>query len=545
VVLTPLAFATHRLGRRRQTLVIGPAAAGVLAALAATLPTVHAVDGAGFAWPYGLALLAALLIPFVAAARRFTAFVRRFFEETTTWGLLAGAALAALAVIVAALGDLFDLPLDRYGLDAAIVLLAGFVLVYLHRLLQPDPASPGRMPELWRRLATMIGAPFVSIMLAILIAYELTALVRGELPRNMLSPLIMAAGFVGFVTTLVISSVLREEVGTGALAPADPHRWARRGSIRLTRAFPAVLLVLLPMAGWALSLRLDEHGVTPFRAVRAAGLLCLAGLSVVGTLRWLRGRPSLTWEVPAAVVVAALASAFGPTSAVELSIASQAQRLGRRLDAVGAGRGVSSEPVRIEVEGAQYWQLHQALADLVQLGGEPALRRVLSGDVSRCIGRWHADACLEGLGIHQRSAIVAAALRRRISADVALGSFAVADRQPVFVDVRREPGQVAPSFGLADGGGTADATQGALELTADAVVLHVGGAVVGRGSLARLVASSRDGVLSATLVPLLGPEARPVASLAVEHIDVSEPEPAGPEVVRLVGVVFWPPSPAR
>jgi len=66
-----------------------------------------------FVWRYGLALLAALLVPFVAAARDFTGFVRRFFEETTTWGLLWICALVALGVIALALRELFDLRVHR------------------------------------------------------------------------------------------------------------------------------------------------------------------------------------------------------------------------------------------------------------------------------------------------------------------------------------------------------------------------------------------------------------------------------------------------
>src|SRR5437879_3903169 len=96
VLLTPLAFAAHRLGRRMQALAIGVAAVGVLAALAVGLNDVHDHTQPAFSWPYFLTLLGALLAPFVAAAGRFTRFVRRFLEETTTWGLLWLCALVAL-----------------------------------------------------------------------------------------------------------------------------------------------------------------------------------------------------------------------------------------------------------------------------------------------------------------------------------------------------------------------------------------------------------------------------------------------------------------
>ena len=43
------------------------AAGGVFAAVTAGLPTVYAFAAPTFSWPYRLALLAALLVPFVAA----------------------------------------------------------------------------------------------------------------------------------------------------------------------------------------------------------------------------------------------------------------------------------------------------------------------------------------------------------------------------------------------------------------------------------------------------------------------------------------------
>ena len=164
VLLTPLAFAAHRLARRTQLCAGGLATAGVLAALAVELPDPGTFSAPTFRWPYCLALLAAALVPFVASGRRFPRFVRRFFEETTTWGLLCLGAVAAAAVVFLALVELFDLHVENLGIDTVIVLTAGFLLVYLHRLQGDHAAAPGRMPELWRRLATTIGAPFVSVM---------------------------------------------------------------------------------------------------------------------------------------------------------------------------------------------------------------------------------------------------------------------------------------------------------------------------------------------------------------------------------------------
>src|SRR5215470_17658925 len=75
LVLAPLAVAAHRLARRTQL------ALGLVAGAA--------------------------LVPFVAAAPRFVRFVRRFFEQTTTFGLLCLGALAAVFVVGLALRELF------------------------------------------------------------------------------------------------------------------------------------------------------------------------------------------------------------------------------------------------------------------------------------------------------------------------------------------------------------------------------------------------------------------------------------------------------
>jgi hypothetical protein len=386
------------------------------------------------------------------------------------------------------------------------------------------------MPELWRRLATTIGAPFVSVMLAILVVYEVVAQVRGELPRNMLSPLIMAAGFVGFLSTLIISSVLGEAPGA-AFLPADPHRWARRRSIRLARAFPIVLFVLLPMAGWALWIRVEQYGVTPFRAVRAMGLLCLAVLSLAGAVRWLRGRAPLGWEVPGAILVFALAAAFGPTSAVHLSIASQSKLIARWLDEAGAGRTVAAAPsvVRIEIDPVRHRDLRDAIAQLATLGGEPALRRLLSGSVEACVSRWDTDDCLHRLGVYARGEPVQPSPGEMSVAEVQ-GQFATGPGALAFVDLRREAGEGEDSRTMRDG----------ILLVRDSVAVVVGGKQAWRSPLAELIAASQDThILPPEVVQLFGADGAPVAELAVQHLDVWRVDGATPEVLRLTGAVVW------
>lgn len=400
LLTVPLVFAARERAGRPTPVVGALLGAVVLGTLVLATPTTDDLDSSAFLWGLSLCGAAALMMPFVAAAPRFSQFVRRFAEELTAACLLGGLALTALLIIGSALHELFDLRTERLTADAMVLTAAAMLLVALDRLL-PDRATTGKVPEIWRRLVLAIGAPFVAVMLGILVVYELSVLVRGELPRNLLSPLIIGAGFTGYLCTLVVSAILDEPVGTGSLTPAEPHRFVRRRSVQLVRAFPLILLALLPMALIAVAVRIEQYGLTPFRVMRLAALLCLTVLGMLGTWRYLRKRAPLTWQVPALVAAFALAIAVGPTSAIELSIRSQAARLDRLLTAAGVtGREVRAVPVvRHTLPWAQWQELNAGISALAQYGGEPAVRRVLQGETWRCADRWFSERCLERLGV--------------------------------------------------------------------------------------------------------------------------------------------------
>jgi hypothetical protein len=488
-------------------------------------------------WPYGLSLLAATLAPFVAVAvragearlARFTVFLRRFFEQTTTWGLLWMGSMAALGVIFVALDELFDLRIEELGADVALAVTGVLVLSYLYRLL---PAQDGnvreRMPELWRRLATTVGAPFVSVMLVILVIYEIVVLARGELPRNLLSPLIIGAGFVGFLCTLVIVSILDEKVGSSTLTPADPHRWARRHSIRLVRAFPPVLLLLLPMAAWALAVRIDQHGFTPFRVVRMMALLCLGSMSLLGAVRWLRGRMTVTWEVPLCVIVFALATAFGPVSAMHLSLESQLRRLEHALAQAEIPRHVAERPgpVTMKLDLERYSEIHDGIRVVADLGGETALRRLLTGEVAYCADHWSGYTCLQLLGVEARPDLAG---QTRHHTALVEGAISSPGGDLVFVELyQHEP----------------DKSGLHLVLARQAVLLRDGARELARGELAELLAAWKtSGVLPPRLVPLAGPDGAQAGHLAVHRLELYQPADAALEIMRLYGVWVQPLTP--
>jgi hypothetical protein len=254
--------------------------------------------------------------------------------------------------------------------------------------------------------------------------------------------------------------------------------------------------------------------------------------------------------VPALVLVFALTAAFGPLSAVQLSIRSQANRVARLLDEAGAGRTVAPDPApaRFEVAPERYDELRDALGLLATLGDEPGVRRVLTGSVSACSSET-AVTCLEHLGVYQRGSEATPATSDAVTLHHAYDRFSTATGEIDRVELVRRA--VDPFLPLAstdgtDGAGGADVVDvgggGTLRLTPDRVVLDVGGTVMAQADLAALI-SQRDGdrlPALAPAIPLVRPDGSVLAELAVEQIDVYRSrQEAAPQVVRVSGIVLW------
>ncbi|HYW13818.1 MAG TPA: DUF4153 domain-containing protein, partial [Longimicrobium sp.] len=220
--------------------------------------------------------------------------------------------------------------------------------------------------------------------LAVLYAYAVKVLATGELPRNLVSPLVIAAGLIG-----LLGAVLLEPVHDD-----DEHR----GVSLLIRAVPALLLPLVPLALWALGARLGEYGWTEFRYVRVAAVVAIGILAVAGTIRLVRrGRP-LQGTVPAVFAAVLLLSALGPWSAPAVSRRDQTDRLRAELRRARIDpRTLPADSV--QVDSAGYARIASASRYLLDAHGIGALQAVIPSlpDTTRSV--W---AMGETLGLRLR-----------------------------------------------------------------------------------------------------------------------------------------------
>lgn len=346
---------------------------------------------AGAAW---LALtLAAFPGDPAGRRRRFWRFNALLLGRILAVGLYGAALFAALAGAVAAVTSLFELrtPEHLYQDLAGAVFFALVPWVVAGGVPVLAAEGDGRSPlTVVRRAGRYLYAVVLVVYLAILFAYTIKVAATGDLPKNILSPIVLFAGLAGLLGGIFLEPL-----------QDDPES---RGVARLVRVFPALLLPLLPLPIWAVGVRQDQYGWTEFRYLRLLVLLALAVLAVWGTVRLARRRPPLLAVVPAVLAAALLLGSVGPWSAQAVSRRDQTARLRTALTEAGMMRGgrlvrpllPPGQPSRTPatLPDDQYANVSGALRYLYDAHGAAAAGRALGTSVARYENGWQAVSAL-------------------------------------------------------------------------------------------------------------------------------------------------------
>jgi hypothetical protein len=309
----------------------------------------------------GLAALAGLLsVPCAAAAPAQAHRRVRVYEFAQRLGTRALAVLAYAAVLhlglagaLAAVGGLFDLriPEEAYAQIAAAVWLLlppWAVAAGLPALLAPArPPGVGQLRAL-RAAGLYLLGPLVVIYFGIVYAYAVRMAFVGELPRNLVSPVVLGAGLVAMAALLLLDPLHgAARAGAPAASPA-PSASPTPGLSRFLRWLPPLLLPLVALALWAVLARVGQHGWTEFRYLRTLALLALGGVGIAGTRALARRHLPPLAAVPPALALLLVIAAVGPLSAPYQAQRDQTRRLATLLD--GAAGAHPGRPVLVEPE---------------------------------------------------------------------------------------------------------------------------------------------------------------------------------------------------
>ena len=163
------------------------------------------------------------------------------------------------------------------------------------------------------RLGSFLMMPLLCIYLLITYGYGLRITLTDFAPSNVISPLILGAGMLGFLGLYLVEP-LRHREDYALLS-------------RIFQFFPVALLLILPASVWAIAMRIEQYGWTEFRYVRLLAVLCFAILCIYGGVQLLRRRAMALSSIPVVVAVAFFLAAMGPWSATNVSKKSQLDRL--------------------------------------------------------------------------------------------------------------------------------------------------------------------------------------------------------------------------
>ncbi len=245
----------------------------------------------------------------------FWQFNKALFIRFLTSALYSAVLYAGLAIALVAINGLFNADIKwRTYMTLFAMISAGFNTIFFlagiptdFKLLEEDHSYPKGL----KIFAQFVLIPLVTIYLAILLVYEIKIAVLWELPKGLVSSLILGYAVFGILSLLLVYPV-KETAG---------NSWIKLFS-RFFYVMMIPLVVLLMLAVWK---RVGHYGITESRYILTALALWLAGV----TIYFLFSKKQNIKVIPISLCIIALLATYGPQSAFSVSKFSQLSRLKR------------------------------------------------------------------------------------------------------------------------------------------------------------------------------------------------------------------------
>lgn len=270
---------------------------------------------------YRIALLAFafhLLVAFAPFIRHgnlngFWQYNKSLFLRFLTAALYAAVLFAGLAIALAAIDGLFSVKIGwQTYMRLFAVVTAGFMTIFFLAGVPQNFESPDTeeaYPKGLKIFTQYVLIPLMTIYLAILLVYEIKIIFLWELPKGLVSTLILGYAVFGILSLLLIYPI-KEKEGNG---------WMKLFS-RFFYVMMVPLVVLLLLAVWK---RVGNYGITESRYI----LIILAVWLTFITAYFLVSKKQNIKIIPVSLCVLALLTTYGPQSAFSVSEYSQLARL--------------------------------------------------------------------------------------------------------------------------------------------------------------------------------------------------------------------------
>jgi hypothetical protein len=223
-------------------------------------------------------------------------------------------------------------------------------------------------PKALKVFTQYVLIPLASIYLIILLTYEVKILIQWNLPKGLVSNLILGYAVFGILSILLVYP-LREQEG---------NKWIKT----YARSFYFLLLPLLVLLVLAIISRVRPYGVTPYRYF----LIILAGWLSFITFYFLLSRRQNIKLIPISLCILALLAVYGPQSAFSVSDYSQRKILTDIFKKYGAVKdGRLQSLAKIKVDSADGAKVVDKLNYFTQNSTPAALQPYIKEDMTRLV----------------------------------------------------------------------------------------------------------------------------------------------------------------
>lgn len=259
-----------------------------------------------------------LLVAFAPFIKRgslngFWQYNKTLFLRILISAFYAAVLFAGLAIALFAIDGLFNMTFksDVY-LRLFITLSTGFVTIFFLTGVPSNfqsIAEEQRYPKGLKIFTQYVLIPLMTIYLAILLVYEIKIAINWELPKGLVSTLILGYAVFGVLSLLLVYPI-KEKDGNG---------WIKLFS----RFFYVMMIPLIVLLILAVIKRVGNYGITESRYI----LIILAAWLTGITAYFLFSKKQNIKLIPISLFVLSILAIYGPQSAFSISRNSQTARL--------------------------------------------------------------------------------------------------------------------------------------------------------------------------------------------------------------------------
>lgn len=298
----------------------------------------------------------------------FWQFNKTLFLRFLSSVLYSGVLFIGLAAAIAAANYLFNLKIDWHTYTNLWYIIAGiFNTLFFLTGIPPDTKALENdlsYPKSLKIFTQYVLIPLASIYLLILLAYEIKILIQWNLPKGVVSNLILGYAVYGILSILLVYPIKEQE----------DNKWIKS----YARSFYFLMLPLLVLLFLAMGKRISDYGVTEDRYF----LLLLGCWLLFITLYFLVSKKQNIKLIPVSLCVLTLLSIYGPQSAFSVSTYSQRNILISIFKKYNAFKDGKLVPVPTQINKTDANNAVEKLRYLVEKKGLLEMQPYISKDLS-------------------------------------------------------------------------------------------------------------------------------------------------------------------